>query len=413
MAVLIQVVQGQRYRQFFFPSVSGIAYSRNPFIWNPKLRREDGFARIVAGLGTRAVERVGEDYPRMVALTNPQLRPETTPRDIRYYSQYYMDVLNLEVNTFETRRVPETLHGDYPGVRYLASQSRDDHIAPMVSTDPALDPRSLVLTFDGLLTQTRFAEQMRTMLKALELAYGRPVDVEFTVSIGTGYPRPEIAVHLLQCRPQAGSEPDEAVQLPEKVAEKDVVFGTEKLVPTGRVANIAYIIYVDPEKYAGISDPSRKLELARVVGRLNQRLESQRFILLGPGRWGSSNVDLGLKVGYADIYNTKALVEIGLARGKTRPMLSYGTHFFQDLVEAHIYPLAIYPGEPGNPFNDAFFREALNALPSLLPDDAPYAEYIKVIDVRATTGGRVLELVMSGDEGKAIAFLTRPTPAAD
>jgi hypothetical protein len=180
------------------PSVSGIAYSRNPFIWNPKLRREDGFARIVAGLGTRAVERVGEDYPRMVALTNPHLRPETTPRDIRYYSQYYMDVLNLEANAFETRRVAETLNGDYPGVRFLASQSRDDHIAPMVSTDPTLDPRSLVLTFDGLLTQTRFAEQMRTMLKALELAYGRPIDVEFTMSIGTEYPRPEIAIHLLQ-----------------------------------------------------------------------------------------------------------------------------------------------------------------------------------------------------------------------
>jgi hypothetical protein len=128
---------------------------------------------------------------------------------------------------------------------------------------------------------------------------------------------------------------------------------------------------------------------------------------MGPGRWGSSNLDLGLKVGYADIYNTRALVEIGLAHGNSRPTLSYGTHFFQDLVEAHIYPLAIYPGEPDNPFRESFFRQALNALPTLLPDDAGYAEYVKVIDVPATTGGRVLELVMSGEQGRAVAFLTR------
>lgn len=411
MAVLLQVVQGRRYRQYFFPAVSGIAYSRNPFIWNPKLRREDGFMRIVAGLGTRAVERVGEDYPRMVALSNPQLRPETTPRDIRYYSQYYMDVLNLETNAFETRRVAETLAGDFPGLRFLASQARDDLIARMVSTDLRLDPQTLVLTFEGLLGQTRFAEQMRSLLKALELGYGMPVDVEFTVSIGNEYPQPGITIHLLQCRPQAGSELAETVHLPEKIPEQDIIFGTERMAPTGRVTDIAYIVYVDPEKYAEIENPTRRLELARVVRRLNQRLESQRFILLGPGRWGSSNLELGLRVGYADIYNTKALVEIGLAKGKTRPTLSYGTHFFQDLVEARIYPLAIYPGEPGNPFQAEFFRGALNALPTLLPQDAAHAEFIKVIDVRATTGGKVLELVMGGDEGKALAFLTRPTSA--
>jgi hypothetical protein len=411
MAVLLQVVQGRRYRQHFFPAVSGIAYSRNPFIWNPKLRREDGFMRIVAGLGTRAVERVGEDYPRMVALSNPQLRPETTPRDIRYYSQYYMDVLNLETNAFETRRVAETLAGDFPGLRFLASQARDDLIARMVSTDLRLDPQTLVLTFEGLLGQTRFAEQMRSLLKALELGYGMPVDVEFTVSIGNEYPQPGITIHLLQCRPQAGSELAETVHLPEKIPEQDIIFGTERMAPTGRVTDIAYIVYVDPEKYAEIENPTRRLELARVVRRLNQRLESQRFILLGPGRWGSSNLELGLRVGYADIYNTKALVEIGLAKGKTRPTLSYGTHFFQDLVEARIYPLAIYPGEPGNPFQAEFFRGALNALPTLLPQDAAHAEFIKVIDVRATTGGKVLELVMGGDEGKALAFLTRPTSA--
>ena len=95
MAVMVQVVQGKRYRDFYFPAVAGVAYSRNPFVWNPKLRREDGFARLVVGLGTRAVDRVGEDYPRLVALSHPNLRPEKGAKEIRYYSQFYMDVIDL------------------------------------------------------------------------------------------------------------------------------------------------------------------------------------------------------------------------------------------------------------------------------------------------------------------------------
>jgi hypothetical protein len=409
MAVLIQVVQGQRYRDWFFPSVAGMAYSRNPFVWNPKLLREDGFARIVVGLGTRAVDRVGEDYPRMVALSHPQLRPEAAAHEIRYYSQYYLDALNLQANQYETHRISDVLAGDYPGLRFLAALDGGDYIRPMIFTDHGLDPRSLVMTFDGLLTQTSFAQQLKAVLKALEFGYGRPVDIEFTLTLGNQYPRPHVRLHLLQCRPHSGNELAEDVRMPEGLPERDIIFGTVKLVPTGRVQNIAYVVYVDPQGYFELSDPSEKFELARLIGRLNQRLEGQTFILMGPGRWGSSNPDLGLKAGYADIYNTKALVEVGWTQGRSRPTLSYGTHFFQDLVESRIYPLAIYPGEPGNPFNRAFFANALNALPALLPEDAQYAPFVKVIDVPATTGGRVLELVMSGDEGKALAFLTRPS----
>jgi hypothetical protein len=405
MAALIQVVQGERYRNLHFPAVAGVAYSHNLYMWSPKLRREDGFARLVVGLGTRAVDRVGEDYPRMVALSHPNLRPESGAQEIRSYSQYYMDVLNLETNHLETRPITEILAGDYPNLRYLASVDKGDYISPMVYTDRSLDPHSLVITLEGLLTQTPFANHLKTILKALEFSYSRPVDIEFTLVVGREHPRPSVEFHLLQCRPLAGSARAEKIQFPDRLPEGDVVFGTEKLVPTGQVRGINYIVYVDPERYLNLADPSRKLELGRLIGRLNERLEGQRFILMGPGRWGSSNPDLGVKVTYADFYNTRALVEVGWAQGKSRPTLSYGTHFFQDLVESNIYPLAIFPGEPGNPFNTGFFETALNALPALLPGDARHADFIKVIDVPATTGGRTLELVMSGDEARALAYL--------
>ncbi len=409
MAVMLQVVQGQAYGDYYFPAVAGMAYSRNPFIWNPKLRREDGFARLVVGLGTRAVDRVEEDYPRMVALSHPQLRPEAGAQQIRYYSQYYIDVINLQTNCFETRRIDQILRGDFPPLRFVASLDRGDYIGPMFMRDPAVDPRSLVMTFETLLSSTKFVDQMKNTLKALELAYGRPVDIEFTVSIGPEYPRPALELHLLQCRPQTGADETERVEFPRNLPEADVIFGTEKLVPTGRLRDIYNIVYVDPFAYAALDVVTGKLQVARVIGHINERLEGKRFILMGPGRWGSSNPDLGIKVGYADIYNTKALVEVGMAQGKVRPTLSYGTHFFQDLVESRIFPLAIFPGEQGNPFNRTFFDDALNALPVLLPDDARYQDVVKVIDVPAVTGGRVLELVMSGELGKAVAFLTTPS----
>lgn len=408
MAVLIQVVQGNRYHDMYFPPVAGVAYSRNPFVWNPKLRREDGFARLVVGMGTRAVERVGEDYPRMVALSHPNVRPETSARDVKYYSQYYADVIDLTQNKLVTRPISEVLAADYPGLRLVASQDKGDYVGPLVVMTAGLDSRSLIITLDGLLTQTTFAAHLRHILKALEFSYSHPVDIEFTVDIGREYPRPSVAIHLLQCRPYAPAWEAEPIHFPDRVASDDVLFGTEKLVPTGRVRNITSIVYVDPDHY-GLASPTQKLELGRLMSRLNQRLEGQVFIMMGPGRWGSVNPDLGLKVGYADFYNTRALVEISWGQGRNRPTLSYGTHFFQDLVEAQIYPLAIFPGDPGNPFNQKFFDGALNALPALLPQDAVFAEFVKVIDVPGTTGGRVLELVMSGDEGRALAFLTRTT----
>jgi hypothetical protein len=178
-------------------------------------------------------------------------------------------------------------------------------------------------------------------------------------------------------------------------------------VPQGHVSGIRYIVYVDPRRYHRAPDYATRSELARVVGRLNKVLEGQPFILMGPGRWGSTNLDLGVKVTYADIYNSKALIEIGTDDGGSGPEASYGTHFFQDLVEAQIYPLALFPGSEGTVFNWAFFEQAANALEALLPAEARYADYIRVIDVPAVSGGRFLDLVMNGEQEEALAFLTR------
>ena len=405
MGILIQKVQGQQYGDCFFPTLAGVGFSRNPFRWNRKIRPEDGLLRLVWGLGTRAIERVGDDYPRMVPPGQPQLRPETKTSQIRAYSQRFVDCIDLRANAFKTQPVAGVLQPDYPGIELLASVDRGDYLQPIYAPR-TLGQVPLVLTFDELLKNQEFVTLMRTTLKKLERHYGRPVDVEFTAHLTPKRPY-HFTLHLLQCRPLSSQEWGESLRVPGDVPPEDVVFLARRLVPRGRVSRIRYVVYVDPVAYAHVPDFETRFELARVIGRINQRLEGECFILMGPGRWGTSNAELGLKVGYADIYNTRALIEIAQSRTGDTLEVSYGTHFFQDLVESNIYPLPLYPGAPGTVFNRAFFDGAANALADLLPADAQYAPFVKVIDVPATTGGRYLELVMDSEQDEALAYLIR------
>ncbi len=409
MAILLQEVQGERHGDLFFPTLAGVAFSHNPFRWTNRIRPEDGFLRLVWGLGTRAVERVANDYPRMVALSHPDLRPEVDAAKIRRYSQHFADVINLAENKFQTRRIADLLSMDFPSARLLVSVDRGDYVQLPPAYDPSLSSRDLILTFDGLLTQTDFVPLMKRILGTISERFGRHVDVEFTATVVPGFPKPEFRVHLLQCRPQARREMAEAFQIPTTVAEADILFTADRLVPRGRVQQIRHIVFVDPQAYDRIPDDTTRLQLARVVGQLNKVLEKKQFILMGPGRWGSVSLELGVKVTYADIYNTAMLIEIGLSDGESAPEVSHGTHFFQDLVEAGIHPLALYPGQGETAFNWDFFRGSPNALAALLPGLAEYAAYVRVIDVPAVAQGRHLEVIMDDEQGQALGYLRQYT----
>lgn len=405
MAILIQTVQGEAHGRYFFPYIAGVGFSRNPFIWNKRLKREEGFLRIVTGLGTRAVDRVDRDYPRMVALSHPQLRPVKSAAEIVKYSQHYMDVIDLADNSLKSAPVTEILSSDFPGIQYLASVDQGDFVKPIYTLGSGFDRNRIVLTFDNLLQNTDFTRVMKIILKKLERHYKRPVDIEFTVQLIPGYPKPSFRIYLLQCRPLNNREWLDAV-VPTNTPLEDQIFTSNHLVPQGVVEQIKYIVYIDPIRYSQIPENTR-MELARIIGRLNKRLQGERFVLMGPGRWGSSNIDLGVKVSYADIYNTRMLIEIAVAHKGMTPELSYGTHFFQDLTESNIYPLALYPDEPGSVFNRQFLAEAPDFLPVLLPNDAGCADYVKVIDVPKASQGRYLRVVMNAEEGRALGYLYR------
>lgn len=407
MGILIQRVRGKRYGRYYFPTLAGVGFSHNPFRWNAKIRREDGFLRIVWGIGTRAVDRVDNDYPRMVSLSHPRLRPETSASAIRQYSQWFIDVVDLEENSFKTVPITEVLSHTYPELRFIASLDKGDYLQKIVSVGSLKADDRYVLTFDYLVNDERFVRLMHTALTRLEKGYKTAVDTEFAIEIIPTYPYPEYKLHLLQCRPLS-QRAEESVQIPSNISAADTLFTSHGLIPDGKAEQVRYVIFVDPERYAQIPELTIKRELGRVIGRLNKLLEHERFILLGPGRWGSANIDLGVQVTYADIFNTKVLIEMAVAKEGKPPELSYGTHFFQDLVEAKIYSLPLHLHMDGSYFDWAFFRESPNRLANLLPEDGYLAEWVQVIDVMAASNGRVLNIFMDGQQDEAVGFLAPP-----
>jgi len=225
------------------------------------------------------------------------------------------------------------------------------------------------------------------------------------VEVFPDYPDANYKLHVLQCRPLSQREEGEPVEIPEDLPEADVVFSTFGLIPDGRVEGVRYVVFVDPLRYRTIADPTVRLEIGRAVGRLNEIMADESFILMGPGRWGSANIELGVRVSYADIFNTRALVEIAVAGIEGSPELSYGTHFFQDLVEGGIYALPLHLEHADSAFNWEFFRQSPNALPTLSPADSVLEEYVKVIDVHAVAPGRRLTILMDGSQDQAVGYL--------
>lgn len=407
MAILLQEVQGQAYRDYFFPAAAGVAFSFAPIVWNPRLRREEGFVRLVMGLGTRAVERVGEDYPRLVTLSHPLLRPEVSPSAIRRYSQRLVDVIDLKKNELTTLPLRQVIDWQYPPLRWLASADKGDTLLPIFSLGPELASERLVPTFDNLLQRTSFVPLIKDVLATLEQHYGAPVDMEFALSFIPGAKQPEIAFHLLQCRPQSTMNGEVISAAPADLNEADRFLLAHRMAPKGRVPKIEYVIFVDPTAYGNLRQPTQQLEVARCVGRLNRALAKHPFMLIGPGRWGSANLDLGVPVTYADIFNARALVEMAVAHRGITPEPSYGTHFFQDLVESRIYPLALYPDDGRDWLNQAFLNQAPNQLVALTPQDAALAGCVKVIHIPTARDGQVMELRMDGKLG--VAYFTRAT----
>lgn len=399
MAVLIQKVVGFRHGPCFLPAFAGVAFSRNEYRWSPRIRREDGLMRLVMGLGTRAVDRSGAEYPRMVALGAPTLRPESTVGEIRRCAQQTLDVVDLQRNRLDAVRLQTVLsHGtDIPLLDRIVSVYRDDELYSPTGVVIDADPSQMVVTFDKLLRTSGIAQRVQRMLRCLEDTYGCPVDMEFACDGERFY--------VLQCRTQSQAADAGPVEVPRNVDPESVIFDANRYVRTGIVEGADYVVYVDPARYDAVPSRERRVEIARVIGRINHALDRRSFILVGPGRWGSSDLRLGVPVRYADINRCSLLVEVSRIKDGFEPEVSFGTHFFQDLVEANIHYLPLYPDQPGTRFNERFLNDSPSVLRRIVPDDSDFDTEIRVIHVPAVAGGRRLNVAMDGESDTALAYL--------
>ncbi len=398
MAVLIQKVVGRRVGDYFLPVWAGVGFSRNEYRRAPRVRPEDGMARLVLGLGTRAVDRVGADCPRVMALGLPLVRPEVGPVEIARHSQASVDVINLAENRFETLPVEKLFAaGECPGLEQVVSIWRDGLLSRPPGRMLLASPDELVVTFDRFAGDSPYPELLRRVLQTLEAGYGCPVDIEVAFD--------GERLHLLQCRPQALRKTQARVHVPEDVPPEQQVFSAHRDLESGSVRGVEYIVIIDPRDYDGMRSTEERLAVARAVRALNDRLAGRSFALLGPGRWGSKDARMGIRVSYADIDNARVLIEIARARGGMVPEVSFGSHFFQDLVEADILYMPLYPEEPESLFDEEFLHGSPNLLGELVPEHAELGELVRVIDVAAASGGRLLAIDVDAETQVGLGYL--------
>jgi pyruvate,water dikinase len=405
MAILVQRVSGMPYRQYFFPTLAGVAFSRNLYAWNDRIDTHQGVIRLVFGLGTRAVDRVDSDYPRMVAISHPHLRPEVGGK-ISKYSQHHIDLIDLKNNQFTTHFLTDMLSdGDYPNLHLFVSTLFDHYPYDPISKKILGSKDQWVFTFNNLISRTDFVPFIGNILVKLEEAYGQPVDIEFTSSVDSGG---RVRINLLQCRPLYLPGSTEEVLMPSFLERQQILFRAHRMICGGFVEQIRYILYIDPKHYHHLGFELKK-SLGRLVGQINRHplIQANKMMMMGPGRWGTSNIALGVNVSYADIDNASVLVEMALEEAGHVPEVSYGTHFFNDLIEARIIYLPIYPADTASELQGKFFETTPNVLLEWLPDAGEYESVLRLIDVPRSMGGTFVQVVADPRRQEAVCFLDK------
>ncbi|MGE5379294.1 MAG: PEP/pyruvate-binding domain-containing protein [Candidatus Saccharibacteria bacterium] len=379
MAILVQRVSGSVYGDQFFPQLAGVGVSFNPYVWSSEIDPSAGMIRLVFGLGTRAVDRVDDDYTRIVALNAPMRRPDASSEDARKFSQKKADIIDLADNQFTSRAFKEIVE-EIPDFPLGIFASRDPTLERRLRESGMDEPFSWTLSFDDLLSQGSFVADLREMLKTLEAAYHHPVDIEFTANFSDAS---NYKINLLQCRPFHTKGNIVSTVEPQSIPRDLIILESRGPVIGGSVATtIDRIIYVVPEKYGNMGTQDR-YEVARIIGKLTHlkdRGQRPTVLLIGPGRWATTTPQLGVPVSFSEINTVSALCEVISMHEGLVPEASLGTHFFNDLVESDMLYCAIYPTKDGNVLNRKFFERSKNRLASLLPEARSFSSSVKVIE---------------------------------
>ena len=375
MALLVQRVSGSYHGDYFFPTAAGVGFSYSPYSPLPDMDNSKGMLRLVMGLGTKAVDRTKKDYPRIINLDKPEVTMVKDIREKHRYSQHYLDVIDLKDISLHDIPVSEGLDViPRYAKKVLVEHDRE---AERMFRDRGERREIVFVNCEGLVKNQEFIDEMKEIMNTLETAYDYPVDIEYTVNVGEDN---SFNVNLLQCRPLQVSINNEAIEMPE---DKNVFFHIkESSMGMSRMNEIDVICYVDPHRYYEYPY-AQKSSISHVINDVNAycKENGKTAILIVPGRIGTSSPELGIPVVFADISYFSAILEESYSEVGYMPELSFGSHMFQDLVEAEIYYGALFENEKKLEFNKDMIYDHQNILKEINPNlSEEIYDMIHVID---------------------------------
>lgn len=334
MALLVQRVSGSHIGEhLFMPSAAGVGYSHSAWRWMQDMDPDAGMLRLVMGLGTKAVDRTSRDFPRIASLDKPLA---TTARDIaekHRFSQKYLEAIDLEAR--ELRELPvldvkDTLSNAAKNVLFEHDREAESRLR-----ERGRRQEVLFASCEGLVANHELMDMMASILRTLQEKYGTPVDIEYTINIGESG---EFVVNLLQCRPLKALNNVGSVEVPQLEKGKALFEIRDGSMGSSRASEVDLVVLVDPRRYYDCPHMKKSL-VAPLISKVNERVKQtgETCILLSPGRIGTTSPELGVPVAFADMSEMSGICEIAYSDAGYSPELSYGSHMFQDLVEAEMF----------------------------------------------------------------------------
>mgnify|MGYP002852932359 CR=1 FL=1 len=339
MALLIQRVSGSYYGSYYMPCAAGVGYSYSPYRIMKESDPTSGMLRLVMGLGTSAVDRTEGSYPRIVNLDMPEKSLYSSSADKHRFSQgkiEVIDTVSLQLEQLPFEKIEPVIPGfldklllehDFEAERRLREMGRDRPVK--------------FVSCKGLVANQTLMKQMQTMLKTIQTEYNYPVDTEFTINISDNG---DYSIDLLQCRPLQVYKATSKTFIPTDISQEHIFLhsvGTS--MGLSKSSTLDLIVYVDPVKYYEMPYNDKK-SVADLIGEINwfYRDQNKKMMLIVPGRVGTSSPELGVPTVFSDISEFSVICEVEESTVGYNPELSYGSHIFQDLVEAEIFYTAVF-----------------------------------------------------------------------
>jgi CheY-like chemotaxis protein len=359
MAVIIQQLTGSRHKDYFYPAISGVAQSHN-FYPVAQMKPEEGIASIALGLGKIVVEggtvlRFSPRYPQL-------LSQFSNMESILKNSQRYFYALNMTTTCYDPGscddvnliKIETDEASDHPLVGMVSSAFMPEENRIRDSFTPGGYP---VVTFADILKYGSFPlpEILTEILEIVRIGMGCPVEIEFAVNLPVAKDqKPEFCV--LQIRPMSVGRSGAIVELDtDGITTEEMLCRSSSALGNGIFTDMSDIIFVDPETF----DPAFTEKAASEIGKINRKLfrENRRYLLIGPGRWGSFDRWLGIPVSWNDISGVGAIIETSGEKLKADP--SQGSHFFHNITSLGISYITVH--DNGKSFLDLKWLKSMPA----------------------------------------------------